>query len=326
MGQSIVFSEIKAQVPLENDIASHQNLLLQRYEERIKLLSQENKVSKFCNGCRIYTCCWSGTIFHDERHLWFQTISYSGLSWINSSKRWWINHNQEDGFREIRESDPYWKSRPVICTVNMELKSESGLWEKIILILGSEFLMDQTNLWLIQITTTQKSLTICLKNKRHNRLWRSLQPDQRRNQNHKEEKPVDVQSIIPMNERKWIDVEPGESSFSAYEISKKVINFLRHSQTVQREETTEAVQFWRIKNFLQNQFPQIIIGRMIVGKHACQQEEERKGHISTVLYWYFRNNFLFPSSSRTFRTQLYWSFITGQCDNSEWILPNKFIT
>ena len=68
---------------------------------------------------------------------------------------------------------------------------------------------------------------------------------------------VDVQSIIPMNERKWIDIEPGEFSFSACEISKKVIHLLRHSQTVQREENG-AVQFWRIKNFLQNQFPQII--------------------------------------------------------------------
>ena len=48
MGQSIVLSEIKAEVSLENDIPSHQNLLLQRYEERIELLSQENKVSKFC--------------------------------------------------------------------------------------------------------------------------------------------------------------------------------------------------------------------------------------------------------------------------------------
>ena len=48
MGQSIVLSEIKAEVPLENNIPSHQNLLLQRHEERIKLLSQENKVSKFC--------------------------------------------------------------------------------------------------------------------------------------------------------------------------------------------------------------------------------------------------------------------------------------
>ena len=48
MGQSIVLSEIKAEIPLQNEIPSNQNLLLQQFEERIKLLSQENKVSKFC--------------------------------------------------------------------------------------------------------------------------------------------------------------------------------------------------------------------------------------------------------------------------------------
>ena len=48
MGQSIVLSEIKAEVPLENNLPSHQNLLLQRYEKRIEMLSRENKVSKFC--------------------------------------------------------------------------------------------------------------------------------------------------------------------------------------------------------------------------------------------------------------------------------------
>ena len=48
MAQSVVLSEIKTEVPLVNDIPSHQNLLLHRYEERIKSLSQESKVSKFC--------------------------------------------------------------------------------------------------------------------------------------------------------------------------------------------------------------------------------------------------------------------------------------
>ena len=84
-----------------------------------------------------------------------------------------------------------------------------------------------------------------------------------------------------MNERKWIDIEPGESSFSAYEISKKVINLLRHSQTVQRE-VDGAAEFWRIKNFLQNPFHNYCIGGMIVGRHAWQQEEQ-KGDISIVL-------------------------------------------
>ena len=46
--------------------------------------------------------------------------------------------------------------------------------------------------------------------------------------------PVDYSPIIiPTNERKWIDIEPGKSSLSAYEISKNVIHLLRHSQIVQ---------------------------------------------------------------------------------------------
>ena len=74
--------------------------------------------------------------------------------------------------------------------------------------------------------------------------------------NPQKREPVDLPKIIPMNERKWIDIEPEESSLSAYEVSKKVINLLRHCQTVQREDDG-ADQFWKIKNFLQNQFPQI---------------------------------------------------------------------
>ena len=63
-------------------------------------------------------------------------------------------------------------------------------------------------------------------------------------------------SIISMNARNWIDIEPGEHSLSAYQVSKKVIHLLRHSQQVQREEDG-AVHFWRIKENLQSQFPQI---------------------------------------------------------------------
>ena len=66
----------------------------------------------------------------------------------------------------------------------------------------------------------------------------------------------ELPSIIPMNERKLIDIERAESSLSAYEVSKKVINLLRHNQTVQREDDG-AVQFWRIKFHLRNQSSQI---------------------------------------------------------------------
>ena len=48
IGQSIVFSEIKTEVPLENDDPAYQISLFQQCEERIDRLPQEDIVSKFC--------------------------------------------------------------------------------------------------------------------------------------------------------------------------------------------------------------------------------------------------------------------------------------
>ena len=49
MGQSIVLSQIKTEVPLENDDhPAYQIFLLQRFEEKIEILSQEDKVGKIC--------------------------------------------------------------------------------------------------------------------------------------------------------------------------------------------------------------------------------------------------------------------------------------
>ena len=48
MGQSIVLSEIKAEVPLQNENPLNHQILWQQYEERIKSLSPESKVSRFC--------------------------------------------------------------------------------------------------------------------------------------------------------------------------------------------------------------------------------------------------------------------------------------
>ena len=63
--------------------------------------------------------------------------------------------------------------------------------------------------------------------------------------------------IVPIERRNWIDIEPGKYSLSEYEVSKKVIHLLRHSQKVHREDDG-AVHFWRIKEHFQNPFPQSI--------------------------------------------------------------------
>ena len=48
MGQSIVLSAIKTEVPLDSDDPANQNFLLQQCGERIEKLSQQDKLSKFC--------------------------------------------------------------------------------------------------------------------------------------------------------------------------------------------------------------------------------------------------------------------------------------
>ena len=60
--------------------------------------------------------------------------------------------------------------------------------------------------------------------------------------------------IVPIGRRTWTDIEPGKYSFSDYEVSKKVMYLLRHSQHVHREDDG-AVHFWRMKEHPQSQFP-----------------------------------------------------------------------
>ena len=63
MGQSIVLSAIKTEVPLENDDPAYQNFLLQQYEERIERLSQQDRLSKFCMDAGFLSVVENGQYF-----------------------------------------------------------------------------------------------------------------------------------------------------------------------------------------------------------------------------------------------------------------------
>ena len=53
-------------------------------------------------------------------------------------------------------------------------------------------------------------------------------------------------TTIPLSERIWIDIEPSKQDLESYNLSKKVINLLRHNQKLHREEDG-AIQFYKIK-------------------------------------------------------------------------------
>ena len=78
IGQSIVLSEIKTEVPLENDDPANQNFLLQQYEERIETLSQQDRLSKFFMDAGFLSVVEIGKYFMTKDTG--GTISCSGLS------------------------------------------------------------------------------------------------------------------------------------------------------------------------------------------------------------------------------------------------------
>ena len=63
-------------------------------------------------------------------------------------------------------------------------------------------------------------------------------------------------TTIPLRERRWIDIEPSKQDLDSYDLSKKVINLLRHNQTLYREEDG-AIEFCKIKFHLRNHHSQI---------------------------------------------------------------------
>ena len=58
-------------------------------------------------------------------------------------------------------------------------------------------------------------------------------------------------TTIPLSERVWIDIEPSKQNLESHELSKKVINLLRHNQKLHREQDG-AVQFYKIKFHLRD--------------------------------------------------------------------------
>ena len=93
---------------------------------------------------------------------------------------------------------------------------------------------------------------------------------------------VELPSTIPMNEKKWIDIELTEPSLSAYEVSKKVINLLRHNQQYSGK-MMEQFNSGESSFIFGINFHKTNIGRMIVRKFAWQQEEDQKEDIITAL-------------------------------------------
>ena len=109
-----------------------------------------------------------------------------------------------------------------------------------------------------------------------------LKADQRKKQNHKRRESVGTSTTTtPTVERTWTDIEPREFSISDFEVSKKLINLLRHGSSLR--DTDGAIEFWRIKIILRNISCTVIIGLKTSGRAAWQEKEDTRKDFSIIL-------------------------------------------
>ena len=223
-------------------------LLLQRYEERIERLSHTDKVSKFCMDAGFLSVVEIGQYFMTEdngeqfhaKACREYTLPRDDGS---SQPKGWIQGNTKIGpVLEVTTSCLYGK-HGVENRIWSLSEDNTHSWVRISH--GSnKFVMDSNNndTEVPEDQPEEQALQSIVKVFAA-RSKAKAKPQRR--------ETVDVPSIIPMNERKWIDIEPTEFSLASNDVSKKVISLLRHNQTIQREEDG-AVQFWRIKFHLRN--------------------------------------------------------------------------
>ena len=255
VGQSIVLGEIKAEIPLQNENSSNHQILWQQYMERIESLSPESKVSRFCLEAGFIRVVEVGQHFMtkdtgDFRQ--FRSVACREYTLPRddpaSQPKGWVQGNMRIGLvLEVTTSFQYGK-HGIEIRIWPVGQDNSQSWVRISY--GTNKYVIDSNHNNTEIPadphenqTSQTSVKVIAA-----RLKAKAKPQKR--------ETVDTPSIIPMHERNWIDIEPSAPSLTAYEVSKKVISLLRHNQTVQREDDG-AIQFWRIKFHLRNQFSQV---------------------------------------------------------------------
>ena len=147
---------------------------------------------------------------------------------------------------------------------------------------------------------------------------RILHADQRLKQNHKEE------NLPALRQEQFLLRKELGSVLNQGNIHSPIMKYRRNwfiffdMDNMCIEKMMEQFSSGESKTIFRNISCVSLIGLIASGRKAWQEEEETRK--IPVLYWFFRNNCVSPSFSRTLRKQSHWSYSTGQCDYSEQLL------
>ena len=239
---------MQTHIPLTDDPAQQEEDLLQRYQERIEKLSQQDRVIKFCTDAGFLTkdteefspftdsvACREFTLARDENL---------------SDPKGWIRGNTKIG--------------PVLEVTTCCLQGKYGVEIRI-----ESMNKDYSHSW-VRISHGLNKLVTNLNNKEQDdneqetsemqfeddalktkaRAFASRSKGKAKPQRRISASPST--KTIPIGERTCTDTEPQDYSPIDYPVSKKLINLLRHGSL--HREDDGAIELWRLKDCLRNEF------------------------------------------------------------------------
>ena len=282
MGQSIVLSEIKAEVPFQNEDPSYHQILWQQYEERIKSLSPENRTSKFCKEAGFVHVVEVGQYFMTKdtgAFRQFRSVACREYTLLRddpaSQAKGWIQGNMRVGpVLEVTTSYMYGKHGIEIRIWSVG-QDKSQSWVRIFYGTNKYVVDSNYNNTEVPANPHEEQASLSSVKFIAARSKAKAKPQKR--------EPVDVPSIIPMNERKWIDIEPGESSLSLRTRSRRKSSIFFDTAKRYNEKMMEQFNSGELNFIFEINSHKFLVGQMSVGKFAWQQEEVQKEDTSLAL-------------------------------------------
>ena len=233
--------------------------LLQKYQERVERLSQQNRVIKICTDAGFLTTVDVGQYFMTKDIEEFSQFTDSVAcrectlprDEKSSDPKGWIRRNTKIG--------------PVLEVTTSFLQGEYGVEIRI-----ESVNKDNAHPWVGISHGLNKLVTDLSNNKEDDNNEQETSEMQFEdfalktnvlafsNRSKAKAKPqrrtpaCSSTRTVPISERSWTDIEPENYSSITYPVSKQLSTFLRHGDLPREEDG--AIEFWRLKDYLRNDF------------------------------------------------------------------------
>ena len=249
---------MKTPTPSIDDPA--QEVLLQKYQERVERLSQQNRVINICTDARFLTTVGAGQYFMTK-----DTEEFSQFTEPVACREYTLP-------RDEKSSDPKgWirrntKIRPVLEVTTSYLQGKYGVEFRI-----ESVNTDNSHSW-IRISHFLNKLVTDLSNKEDDNKEQEISEMQfeefalktnvlayasrskARASPRRRTSACSSTRTVPICERSWTDIEPETYSPVASPVLKQLSTLLRHCHLPREDDG--AIEFWRLKEYLRNDLVQ----------------------------------------------------------------------